>query len=164
MSAIVLFFPIFVLLFRLMAAFAVSATARFTRFLCLSASSSLSPLAHTDEQPGRDRIALSSVLKGQSHAHSDTHAHRDRGVHTCDVSARPRNSLTAQTGTESDCRYRCCSSPLLIALFICTFLFLFHATVVFSLTRDRLSEQHQGTQYFRVTVYFWMEEYSLKPY
>lgn len=60
------------------------------------------PLLHsqTQKRPGRDRIALISVLKGPSHAHS----HRVRGAHTRDVTPRPRNSLTAQTGTDSDCR------------------------------------------------------------
>lgn len=75
-------------------------------FLCL----------HTQKQTGRDRVAPSSVLKGQRHTQTRTHA--------SDVTARPRNSLTAQTGRES--RYRSCSSWE-VHLFICTFSFSPHS-------------------------------------
>ena len=66
-----------------------------------SASHSLT-LTHTHRSSGWDRVALGSVLKGQRHAHSHTRTQRQEAQrHVRDVTARPRNSLTAQTGTES---------------------------------------------------------------
>lgn len=112
MSAIGLFFSVFWLLFRLMAAFAVLRQPRSLGSPYLSASSSFSPqlYTHTHTQTaGQDRIALSSVLKGQTWTDYAC-SHRGARVHV----TSPRNSLTAKTGTESDYRYRsCCSSPLL---------------------------------------------------
>lgn len=62
-----------------MAAFAVSATAQFTRLsVSLSVELLISSGSHTHQQPGWDRIALSSILKGQSHAHSDTRTQAGR--------------------------------------------------------------------------------------
>lgn len=47
----------------------------------VSVSSSF-PSVFTQRQPGTDRVALSSVLKGQRHAHSNTRTHGETGVQT----------------------------------------------------------------------------------
>lgn len=103
-----------------------------------------SSASHTQQQPGRDRIALSSVLKGQSDAHSITRTPR----HARDVTARPgipwqRRLAPSQTdGTGA-------APPAQPDRFIHSFgaFFVgFHSGAVFRKTRDRLldSEQRRG--------------------
>ena len=119
------------------------------------------------QKPSRDRIALSSVLKGQAtwleaqpmmlSLRSATHQHT--GLHTrtpllgswlADVTARPRNSLTAQTGTGSNSTLR--PLPELV-----------HEPPSFlRWTRDRPTRRSAGLR-FRPTAYFRTRTYVLTP-
>ena len=123
---------------------------------CLSASSSFSPLPHTlTEAAGQGSYCAELCFKGTEprtlkHTHSET-----RGVHTRDVNARPRNSLTAQTGTETDYRYRSgssCPPPVRSSV---PSRFYFHHPELFlgGLVTARL----WTAAYFPVTVYFWID-------